>query len=499
MYFIFYTIKFHIEIEFTIHTYENVIMKKKKTINVSNKYYTGALMDEGILSVILGSLLISITILLEILFGYLYIKDKDKRKLMYMIAFGYVSISYSSWIQPAIKEIWILNKIIHWSAFPIISATLITTLSGALNWKNFSNPFRAFLLTLGVTNILAFAPPLAETILHTIFIQATSSILILVLVYLVLKKREITTLNFLFSMICFMVAGLGWAINAGAGFVFFANAFGIIFIILVFIYAKSTEESLSTFFAIKNELERAQRKLSLYEEKLRIVGSLTRHDVRNKLSTITGNIFLAKKMLPTGHKIEQHLNEVMTAVNQAIEIFDFARTYEKKGMEKLDYTDVTASFKTASSLITNENAVEFIDDCCGLEVLADSLLSKIFYNLIHNSLRHGGKVTKIHLFLEEPGKNHIKLYYKDDGIGIPDTDKEKVFLEGYGKGTGYGLYIIKQICDVYGWTIRETGTFSKGAQFTFTIPKIRPSRKLGYKLYNKPPQPLSTQIQSHTL
>jgi signal transduction histidine kinase len=444
-------------------------------------------MDEGTLSVVLGSLLIFITFLLEILFGYLYIKDKDKRKLMYMIAFGYVSISYLSWIQPAIKEIWILDKMIHWSAFPIISATLITTLSNALNWKNFSNPFRAFLLAFGATNVLAFAPPHAEAIFHTIFIQVTSSILICILIYLVLKNREITTLNFLLSMICFMVAGMGWAFNAGAGFIFFANAFGIVFIILVFIYAKSTDESLSSFFAIKSELEKAQRKLSVYEEKLRIVGSLTRHDVRNKLSTITGNVFLAKKMLPPGHKIEQHLNEVMTAVNQAIEIFDFARTYEKKGMEKLDYTDVNVSFKTASTLIANKSAVEITNDCCGLEVLADSLLSKIFYNLIDNSLKHGGKVTKIHLSFEDTSRNHIKLCYKDDGIGIPDIDKEKVFLEGYGKGTGYGLYIIKQICDVYGWTIRETGTFNKGVQFTFTIPKIHSSQKPGYKLHKKLP------------
>ncbi|MEM2675999.1 MAG: hypothetical protein QXT10_05860 [Candidatus Bathyarchaeia archaeon] len=66
-------------------------------------------------------------------------------------------------------------------------------------------------------------------------------------------------------------------------------------------------------------------------------------------------------------------------------------------------------------------------------------------------------------------------------------EKKMLFKEGYGKGTGYGLYLIRRICDVYGWTIRETGKHGKGAQFTMTIPRIDMSGKECWKLVRQSP------------
>ena len=58
--------------------------------------------------------------------------------------------------------------------------------------------------------------------------------------------------------------------------------------------------------------------------------------------------------------------------------------------------------------------------------------------------------------------------------------KKKIFKEGYGKGTGYGLYLITKICETYGWTIQETDVHIKGAQFTTTIPKSNKRGELNY-------------------
>ena len=78
--------------------------------------------------------------------------------------------------------------------------------------------------------------------------------------------------------------------------------------------------------------------------------------------------------------------------------------------------------------------------------------------------------TRILVYYKE-GKDNLKLVYEDNGVGVAEAEKENIFKEGYGKGSGYGLYLIKKTCEAYGWGIQETGVPSKGAKFTITIPK----------------------------
>lgn len=231
-----------------------------------------------------------------------------------------------------------------------------------------------------------------------------------------------------------------------------------------------------------SERKRAETALKTMNEKLRVVGKLTRHDVRNKLSAVTGNVFLAKGKLPRGHEALEYLSEIEPAIRQVEEIFDFARTYERLGIEGLAYMNVEKTVKETVSLFSDLQGVKLVNDCRGLKVLADSLLRQLFYNLIYNSLRHGEKVSQIRVYYEETGKDQLRLVYEDDGVGIRKAEKERIFGEGYGRGTGYGLYLLRKICEVYGWTIRETGKHGKGAHFTMTIPKADSKGKTLYKL-----------------
>jgi PAS domain S-box-containing protein len=219
---------------------------------------------------------------------------------------------------------------------------------------------------------------------------------------------------------------------------------------------------------MREKLEMTVGKLKLLNEKLGVVGSLTRHDVRNKLSAITGNIYLAKQKTPD-NEVLMHLREVDSSVSQIVKILDFASAYEKLGAEKLFTIDVGKTIDEAVSLFSDLSNVKVVNDCHGLAVLADSLLRQLFYNLIHNSLMHGENVSHIRTYFDETDKDAVMLVYEDNGVGIPKTEKEKIFEKGYGKGTGYGLFLIQKMCEIYGWTIRETGKHCKGAQFTITI------------------------------
>ncbi|PVX26170.1 MAG: hypothetical protein CW691_02225 [Candidatus Bathyarchaeum sp.] len=222
-------------------------------------------------------------------------------------------------------------------------------------------------------------------------------------------------------------------------------------------------EHMKTEKALKETLT----KMEALNEKLSVVGKLTRHDTRNKLSVILNNVYLAKQQLPDSRATD-YLEEIESAVDQIEKIFEFSRMYQRLGTENLSDVDVKKSLDEAFMLACRSNQVELGNECEGLTVKADSLLRQLFYNLIDNSLKHGEKVTKIRVYCKkEPDK--LQLIYEDDGVGIADDEKQLIFNEGYGKGTGYGLYLIQKTCEVYGWSIRETGELGKGAQFTITV------------------------------
>jgi PAS domain S-box-containing protein len=226
----------------------------------------------------------------------------------------------------------------------------------------------------------------------------------------------------------------------------------------------------------------AETKLAMMNEKLRVIGGLTRHDVRNKLSVITGNTYLNKKKLQDHPEIIESFKDIESACELIVRIFDFARDYERLGVEELTYIDVEDSVQKAASLFTNINGTKIVNDCHGLTVLADSLMTQLYYNLIDNSLKYGSQVTMIKIRYEE-SEGQLRLIYEDDGVGISQEAKLKLFQEGYttGKGSGYGLYLIKKMMEVYGWTIQEIGMQGKGAQFVITIPRTTEQGKENYR------------------
>jgi signal transduction histidine kinase len=191
---------------------------------------------------------------------------------------------------------------------------------------------------------------------------------------------------------------------------------------------------------------------------------------------------LAKQHLAGGDNAPDYLNLIESTIGKIEEIFDFASTYEMIGTEERSYIDAETSVKEAVILFSGLGVTKLENECHGLTVLADSQLRQLFYNLVDNSMKHGETVTKIRVYYEEKD-DLLKLIYEDNGVGIPEHEKEIIFNEGYGKGTGYGLYLIQKICESYGWTIQETGTPGKGAQFTITVPR----KNEGWKTSRQPP------------
>jgi PAS domain S-box-containing protein len=233
-----------------------------------------------------------------------------------------------------------------------------------------------------------------------------------------------------------------------------------------------------------SDLKNAEKRMDVMNEKLRVVGGLTRHDIRNKLAAVAGSAYLLRKRFASEPNAIECLESIEKAVLESERIFGFASAYEKLGVEQLVYVDAKKILEEAIAMFPDLKGVRIVNDCDGLTLLADSLLRQLFYNLIDNSLKYCQKATQIRIHHEKTHDNELRLAYEDDGIGISKDAKPKLFNEGFttGKGSGHGLYLIRKMMDVYGWTIDETGELGKGAWFTISIPETKPDGARNYLL-----------------
>ena len=233
----------------------------------------------------------------------------------------------------------------------------------------------------------------------------------------------------------------------------------------------------------EEKLRESGRRIEMMNEKLRVVGSLTRHDVRNKLSAVTGYAYILKKKHGDLVDVVDGLSKMEQAVAETVRIFDFAKMYEQIGVEELTYVSVEEKLKEAVALFSG--LIPTIkSECQGLMVLADSFLRQLFYNFIDNTRKYGKKTTTIRVHYEKMDKDGLKLVYEDDGVGVPFENKPSLFKEGFSTGgsTGFGLFLIKNMIDVYGWRIEENGVPGKGAKFTITIPKLNKNGEENYQI-----------------
>jgi len=229
----------------------------------------------------------------------------------------------------------------------------------------------------------------------------------------------------------------------------------------------------------EEKMKEAHRKLELANEKLIVVDGLVRHDIANKVTILNMNAYLARKK----GSLELLLEATAMVSAQINRTLGFSKDYEMLGKEELSYVDAGRVFNDVLSRFPGLD-LQVVNDCGGLDVLADSLLSELFYNLIDNTLKYGKTTGQVRLSYNQCN-DHLKLVYEDDGVGIPDDMKQKLFTKGFGKGSGLGLYLIKKALEVYGWQIQETGVEGKNAKFEITIPQNNYKLPTNRKLFNQ--------------
>jgi len=202
-------------------------------------------------------------------------------------------------------------------------------------------------------------------------------------------------------------------------------------------------------------------------EKLNLLSSITRHDIHNKLMVLMGYIELARVAKDPGAVSDflRKIDEITTMLSEQIE---FTKDYQELGVHSPAWQGLSAIVARAGrELGTGE--IRIADDLGYLEIFADPLLVKVVYNLIDNAIRHGGHVSTIRFAYEDRG-NELVLTVGDDGEGVAVEDKDRIFSKGFGKNTGFGLFLVREILAITGMTIAETGFPGKGARFEIRVP-----------------------------
>ncbi|ABD41094.1 multi-sensor signal transduction histidine kinase [Methanospirillum hungatei JF-1] len=202
--------------------------------------------------------------------------------------------------------------------------------------------------------------------------------------------------------------------------------------------------------------------------KLRLLTSLTRHDIYNKISAVDMFHNLALQSSDP-EKIHEYVENARIAGEQIEKIISFTREYENFGIYGTGWLAIQPIVESACEEVECPGITFYNEIPQTLEILTDPIIRKVFTTLLENSIRHGEQVTQIRVRADRSNGDCI-IVYEDDGIGIVGEDKEMIFEHGYGKHTGIGLFLAREILSITGLSIRECGTYQHGVRFEITVP-----------------------------
>jgi PAS domain S-box-containing protein len=216
---------------------------------------------------------------------------------------------------------------------------------------------------------------------------------------------------------------------------------------------------------------RRQAELSIWQanKKLSLLYSITRHDINNQLLIMSGFVGLLQEKT-RDPEFQNYFSRIMHASDQITAMIRFTKEYEQIGIKLPVWQNLRSLVESAGSNITFGKITLKNDLPPDAEAFADPLIIKVFFNLMDNALRHGGKITTLRFTLELRNGD-CTIVCEDNGDGIDHGIKPKIFDRGFGKNTGFGLFISREILDITSITIRENGEPGKGARFEIQMPK----------------------------
>jgi PAS domain S-box-containing protein len=218
------------------------------------------------------------------------------------------------------------------------------------------------------------------------------------------------------------------------------------------------------------ERKRMEDSLRTANKKLSLLSGITRHDIRNQLMALNVYIQLSADAADNPALIREFLARELGITETIENQIGFTQDYEELGIRAPAWQHISHVIERVIPRLPLHTVQVTCEDPAW-EVFADPLLEKVFYNLIDNALRYGGsRMTTIRVTNRQENGSLV-IVVQDNGVGISREDKVQLFTKGFGRHTGLGLYLSREILSITGMTITENGEPGTGTRFEITVPE----------------------------
>jgi signal transduction histidine kinase len=222
-------------------------------------------------------------------------------------------------------------------------------------------------------------------------------------------------------------------------------------------------------------------------QKLSALGQLSAslaHEIKNPLSSIKGTAEILLDEFPEGHPkkefVEILLKETTRLNNTVEEVLQFSRRgMQGKKKEQAETEPLSQVIDRVTSLLASQLRKKSIKlTVTGWEVgktffVAGEKISQVFLNIVLNGIDASPAKSEIIIETIENSSGFL-ISVKDNGSGVPDELKDKIFDPFYSNkegGTGLGLSISRKIVESYGGTLTLSDAETGGACFTVFLPR----------------------------
>lgn len=230
---------------------------------------------------------------------------------------------------------------------------------------------------------------------------------------------------------------------------------------------------MSRWVSYEIQRQRVTERLHEQNEQLERFASIVTHDLRNPLAVIDGYV---QQSIDTGDV--DYLSRVQAAVDRMDTIIDDVLLLSRSEDAISNSSIVNLPEIAANCWKTVPTNRESLTVTTEHKIHADKTrLKQLLENLFRNSVEHSSIDSRT-----EPddgaedvtvtvGNLNDGFYVEDNGPGIPESDRERIFKDGFSTskdGTGLGLNIVTGIVEAHGWTIEVTESSTGGARFEIT-------------------------------